>query len=164
MVPQRIRRSLNSARGYSMTELIVVVAIIAVIMSVSAPLLWTYYRSAALRAAAEQTVTMLNNARQFAIRMNTTVCVTVDATGMQYHQGTCGAAAYTGPGTDAAGYIKLDAGLTLSANNNVCFGYLGAAPSPLPAGCLGGATYTITRAQGGTMNVIVASTGRVRIQ
>jgi Tfp pilus assembly protein FimT len=46
-----------------MTELIVVVAIIAVIMSVSAPLLWTYYRSAALRAAAEQTVTMLDSSR-----------------------------------------------------------------------------------------------------
>ena len=146
-----------------MTELIVVVAIVAVIMAVSAPTLWRYYRSATLRAAAEQTVTMLNNARQLAIRLNTTVCVTVDATGMQYHQGTCGAAAYTGPGTDTAGYIKLDPGLTLGGPN-VCFGYLGAAPSPLPAGCLSNGTYTITRAQGGTINVIVASTGRVRIQ
>jgi len=155
---------MSSARGYSMAEMLVVVAIVAVIMGVSAPLLWTYYRSAALRAAAEQTVTMLNNARQLAIRMNTTVCVTVDATGMQYHQGTCAAAAYTGADTDAAGYIKLDPGLTLGTTANVCFGYLGAAPSPLPAGCLGGATFTITRAQGGTMNVIVASTGRVRIQ
>ena len=154
---------MNGTRGFSMTELLVVIAIFAITIGVAIPMLWTYYRSAALRGAAEDTVTMLNNARQLAIRLNATVCVTVDATGMQYHQGTCTAAAYTGTGTDAAGYVKLDPGLTL-AGPNICFGYLGAAPSPLPAGCLGNGTYTITRAQGGTMNVIVATTGRVRIQ
>jgi type IV fimbrial biogenesis protein FimT len=153
-------------RGYTMTELLVVVAIVAITIGVSIPTIWTYYRAAALRSAAEQTATMLNNARQLAIRLNTTVCVTVDATGMQYHVGTCAAAAYTGPGTDAAGYMRLDTGLTLSGTNNLCFSYLGALPNPLPAGCavsLNG-TITVTRAQGGTMNVIIANTGRVRIQ
>ena len=149
-----------------MTELLVVIAVIAIIAAVSIPTLWTYYRSAALRSAAERTVSLLNNARQLAIRLNTTVCVTVDATGIQYHQGTCGAAAYTGPGTDSAGYMKLDTGMTLSGTNNLCFSYLGSVPNPLPAGCnptLAG-TITVTRAQGGSMDVIIASTGRVRIQ
>jgi len=144
--------------------LLVVVAVVAITIGVSIPTLWTYYRSAALRGAAEQTVTMLNGGRQLAIRRNTTVCVTIDTTGMQYHVDSCTAAAYTGVETDASGYMKLDTGLTLSGTNNLCFGYLGSAPSPVPAGCNTNGTLTITRSQGGTQNVIVAATGRVRIQ
>lgn len=163
MVPERIRRSLAGARGYTMTELLVVVAVIAITIGVSIPTLWTFLRSSALRSAAEQTVTLLNGARQLAIRQNTTVCVTVDTTGMQYHVGTCGAAAYTGPGTDAAGYMRLDTGLTLSSTGSLCFSYLGAGIGT-PGPCASNGTLTITRAQGGSMNVIMATTGRIRIQ
>jgi Tfp pilus assembly protein FimT len=146
-----------------MTELLVVIAVMAITIGVAIPTLWTYYQSAALRGAAEQTVSMLNNARQLAIRLNTTVCVTTDATGMQYHVGTCGAAAFTGAGTDSTGYIRLDTGLSLGGTNNLCFGYLGAGAST-PAPCVSNGTLTVTRAQGGTQNVIMATTGRVRIQ
>jgi Tfp pilus assembly protein FimT len=146
-----------------MAELIVVIAIIAVTIGVSIPTLWTYYRAAALRGAAEQTVSLLNGARQLAIRMNTTVCVTTDTTGMQYHVGTCSAAAYTGAGTDSSGYMALDSGLTLSGTNNLCFSYLGAGATT-PAPCASNGTLTITRSQGGTMNVTMATTGRVKIQ
>lgn len=152
-----------NARGYTLTELLVVVAVIAITIGVSIPTLWSYYRSAALRSAAEQTVSLLNGARQIAIRQNTTVCVTIDTTGMQYHVGTCGAAAYTGPGTDAAGYMRLDTGLTLSGTNNLCFSYLGAGIAT-PGPCVSNGTLTITRAQGGTMSVTMATTGRIRIQ
>jgi type IV fimbrial biogenesis protein FimT len=163
VVPERIRRDIVNARGYTLTELLVVVAVIAITIGVSIPTLWSYYRSAALRSAGEQTVSMLNGARQLAIRQNTTVCVTVDTTGMQYHVGTCGAAAWTGPGTDAAGYMRLDTGLTLGGDTNLCFSYLGAGTTT-PGPCLSGGTLTVTRAQGGTMNVIMATTGRLRIQ
>lgn len=148
-----------------MTELLVVIAVIAIIAAVSIPTLWTYYRSAALRGAAERTVSLLNNARQLAIRLNTTVCVTVDTTGMQYHQGTCGAAAYTGPGTDSAGYMKLDTGLSFDPGSasNLCFSYLGAGIAA-PAPCTPSGTVTVTRSQGGSINIIMATTGRVRIQ
>ena len=149
-------------RGYTMTELLVVIAIIAITIGVSIPTLWTYYRSAALRGAGEQTVTFLNNARQLAIRLNTIVCVTTDATGVQYHVGTCGAAAYTGAGTDAAGYMRLDTGLTLSGASNL-FNYLGAGVST-PAPCTSAGTITITRSQGGSTTVVMATTGRVRMQ
>jgi len=150
-------------RGYTLTELLVVMAVMAITVGVTIPSLWTYYRSAALRGAAEQTVALLNNARQLAIRLNTTICVTVDSTGMQYHQGTCTAAAYTGTGTDASGYMRLDTGLTLSGTSNLCFGYLGAGVAT-PAPCVSAGTLTITRSQGGTMSVVMATTGRVRIQ
>jgi Tfp pilus assembly protein FimT len=146
-----------------MAELLVVMAVLGIIAGLSIPTLWTYYRSAALRGAAERTVSLLNNARQLAIRQNTTVCVTIDATGMQYHQGSCGAAAYTGAGTDSAGYMTLDSGLSLSGTNNLCFSYLGAG-AVTPAPCASSGTLTITRARGGTMSVVMATTGRVRIQ
>jgi prepilin-type N-terminal cleavage/methylation domain-containing protein len=165
VVPQRIRRSIGAAAGFTMAELLVVVAVIGVTVGVAIPSLWTYYRSAALRSGGEQTVAILNSARQMAIRLNSTFCVTYDATGLQYHKDTCASGGYAVSGTtDAAGYMYLPSGLSLSGTNNFCFGYLGAAPSPLPAGCNSNGTLTVTRAAGGSINVIVASTGRVRLQ
>jgi len=154
---------ITGRHGFTMAELLVVIAIIAVTIGVSIPTLWTYYRSAKLRGGAEQTVSLLNGARQLAIRLNTTVCVTVDTTGMQYHVGTCSAAAYTGAGTDSSGYMTLDSGLSLSGTNNLCFSYLGAGATT-PAPCASNGTLTITRAQGGTINVTMATTGRVKMQ
>jgi Tfp pilus assembly protein FimT len=146
-----------------MAELVVVVAVIGVTMGVAIPTLWTYYRASALRGAAEQTVVLLNNARQLAIRLNTTVCVTVDATGMQYHQGSCSGTLYTGAETDTAGYMTLPSDLSLSGTNNLCFNYLGAGAAT-PAPCVSNGTLTVTRSSGGTINVTIASTGRVRLQ
>ena len=92
------------------------------------------------------------------------MCVTVDTTGMQYHVGICTNPAYTGTGTDASGYMRLDTGMTLiGPGNNLCFSYLGAGVAT-PAPCTSQGTLTITRAQGGTMTVVMAPTGRVRIQ
>ena len=108
---------------------------------------------------------LLNTARQLAIRLNTTMCVTIDSTGMQYHKDTCGAAAYVVTGTDASGYLQLPSGLTLSGTSNICFGYLGGPPPPpIPVGCNMSGTITVTRSSGGSMNVIIASPGRVRLQ
>jgi Tfp pilus assembly protein FimT len=163
VVPERFRRFVGNAAGYSLAELVVVIAVLGVTMGVALPSLWTYYQSAALRGAAEQTVSMLTNARQLAIRVNNIVCVTFDANGMQYHVGTCTAAAYTGAETDASGYIALPSGMTLSGTNNLCFNYLGAGAAT-PSPCVANGTLTVTRAAGGTMSVTMATTGRVRFQ
>jgi Tfp pilus assembly protein FimT len=147
-----------------MTELIVVVAVIGIIMAVSVPTLWTYFRTAALRGGAEELVTVLNGGRQLALRMNQTVCITTTANTVQYHVGTCGAGAWAGPGTDSAGNITLSNSITVSGGNNLCFSYLGAGVAT-PAPCISNTTYTVTNPQGGaTMSVTVATTGRVRIQ
>jgi prepilin-type N-terminal cleavage/methylation domain-containing protein len=151
-------------RAFTLTELVVVVAVVAVIMAVSVPALWTYFRTAALRGGAEEAVTVLNSARQLAIRLNTTVCVTNNGTIAQFHVGSCGAAAWTGPGTDAGGNIGLTNSLLLSGTNNLCFNYLGAGTAT-PAPCVNNGTLTVTNPVGGaTMNVVMATTGRIRIQ
>jgi len=71
MVPQWLRRSVAAPRGFTMAEMVVVIAILAILAAVSVPSLWAYVRTAALRAGAEELVAVLNGARQLAIRLNT---------------------------------------------------------------------------------------------
>jgi prepilin-type N-terminal cleavage/methylation domain-containing protein len=164
MVPERVRRIVVAGRGFTVTELVVVVAILATITAFSVPSLWTYIRTATLRAGAEEMVTVLNGARQLAIRTNTTVCVTNDGTRAQYHVATCGGVAWTGIGTDADGNIRLANDLRVSGSNHLCFNHLGAG-SATPSPCSANGTLTVTNPSGGrTVSVIMATTGRVRIQ
>jgi Tfp pilus assembly protein FimT len=147
-----------------MIELTVVVAVLGIIAALSIPTLWTYLRTATLRAGAEEAVTVLNGARHLAIRMNTTVCVSNDGARAQYRVGGCGAAAWTGVGTDATGHIRLANRLQLSGTNHLCFNYLGAGTTT-PAPCAANGTLTITSpAAAATLNVVMATTGRLRIQ
>ena len=151
-------------RGFTLTELVVVVAVIGVITAGSVPAIWTYLRSAALRGGAEEAVTLLNSARQLAIRLNTTVCVTNSGTVARLHIGGCAVTAWTGPGTDATGAIALTNNLRLNGTNNLCFNYLGAG-SATPAPCVPNGTLTVTDPAGGsTLDVVMATTGRIRIQ
>ena len=147
-----------------MTELIVVIAVIGIIMAVSVPTLWTYFRTATLRGAAEELVTVLNGARQLAIRANSTVCVTNDGTRVQYHLSTCGATTWKGPGTDSSGNITLSNSVRAGGSSNVCYSYLGATTAT-PAPCVKRRHLNVTNPAGGsTMSVTVATTGRAKIQ
>lgn len=164
MVRERFRRVLVGVGGFTLAELVVVVAVVAVLTAVSVPALWTYFRPATLRAGAEEAVTVLNHARQLAIRLNTTVCITNDSSTVRLHVGACSAAAWAGPSTDASGNIRLTNGLMLGGTNNLCFNYLGAG-SASPAPCVANGTLVVTNPAGGsTMRVVMATTGRIRIQ
>jgi prepilin-type N-terminal cleavage/methylation domain-containing protein len=164
MVPQRFRRIVVEQRGFTIAELTVVVAILGIVAATGVPSLWTYLRTATLRAGAEEMAAVLNGARHLAIRMNTTVCVTNDGSRVQYHVGTCGGAAWTGVGTDAEGHIQLANQLGVSGAPNLCFNYLGAG-SATPAPCAANGTLTVTIPSGeATVQVVMATTGRVRIQ
>jgi Tfp pilus assembly protein FimT len=146
-----------------MTELMVVLGILAVLSALSIPTLTAHLRTATLRAGAEETVAVLNAARQLAIRMSTTVCVRNDGTRAQYHVGNCGAARWTGLGTDAGGNIQLANGLRIGGSNNLCFNDLGAGTASPPP-CVPNGTLTVTNpAAGASLNVIMATTGRLRI-
>ena len=151
----RARRWLTEA-GFSLTELLVVVGVIGIIMAASAPFFLSYLRTSALRTGAEEMVTVLNRARQLAIRDNSNMCVTNDGTRVQYHIATCGGTVWTGPGTDVVGFIRLGNNITVASGQNVVFTYIGTATV---AG-----TYTVTNPQDSrTMSVIVAPSGRVSI-
>ena len=73
-----------------------------------------------------------------------------------YPNATCSGPPWTGPITDPAGNVNLQAGFTLSASANPVFDCLGRA---LPA-----TTYTVTNSTtGSTVTVSVATSGRVSI-
>ena len=164
MVSERLPHIIGGSRGFTMVELTVVLAIVGIISTISIPMLSTYLRTATLRAGAEEAVAVLNAARQLAIRMSTTVCVRNDGTRLRYHVGSCGAAPWSGSGTDAVGDIQLANELRVGGTNNLCFNDLGAGTAT-PAPCAPNGTLTVTNPAGGaTLNVIMATTGRLRIQ
>jgi len=149
-----------NARGFALPEVLVVVTIVGVLATLVAPTLVRYARTAALQAAARELATSINLGRQLAISRNTTVCVEVASpTNIRLRTGGCGGAAWTGPGTDGTGAIKIaDSGaLRLSAAAPVVFTSHGAAT---PAG-----SYTLTHAaDNATRTVVVAATGRVSVR
>jgi type II secretion system protein H len=138
-------------------ELLVVMAIIGLMAAATTPWLVTYWRSATLRAAAEELAAGLNRGRQLAISQSQRVCVEVAGNRYRFRLPSCGGAPWTGPGTDLTGFFSMANNVGLTTNANPVFDYLGAA-NP-------GATLTVTNPQGGaTRNVVVSVSGRVQIQ
>jgi len=81
LVHERIRRL--GVRGVGLAELIVVVAILGLLAAIGVPYLVSYWQASTLTAGAQELQTILNGARQLAIRNNTSVCVKRNTTSMQ---------------------------------------------------------------------------------
>jgi type II secretion system protein H len=143
-------------RGYTLIELIAVVGIIGVVTATSVPWMISYWRSAALRAGAEELAAGLNNGRQLAISQAQPICVEVLNNQFRYRLVNCAGAVWAATGAGANGFFRLANNMGVTANGNLIFDYLGAAT---PA-----ATLTVTNPQGGaTLSVVVSPAGRVRI-
>ena len=145
------------APGFTLAELVMVIAVIGILAVMAVPSFLTYLRAAGLKSGVQQVVTLLNQARELAIKENSNVCVTLPSvTQISYRLGSCAGAAWVGAGTDAAGNINLPPGITVTASANPIFNYVGSA---LPA-----ATYTLTYTQtGATLTASVAASGRITI-
>jgi prepilin-type N-terminal cleavage/methylation domain-containing protein len=144
-------------RGFTLAELIVLIAIIAILAVMAVPAFLSYYHAAGLKAGAQQVVTLINQAREIAIKENGNVCVTLPSvTQMSYRLGTCTGSAWVGAGTNATGGINLPTGITATASANPIFTYLGSLD---PASV---AVYTLTNTQtNATLTVSVAASGRI---
>ncbi len=150
------RTHARSQTGYTLAELLVVVALIGIVAVLATPTFLNYWKSSTLHAGAQELASAINLGRQLAISRNTTVCVQVSGTSLVMRTGGCGGTIWTGPVTDAAGAIQLANGLQVSAGGNVVFTNLGAAST---AG-----SFTVTNPVGaGTRTVTVAASGRVSI-
>jgi prepilin-type N-terminal cleavage/methylation domain-containing protein len=148
-----------NARGFTLAELMAVVAVAGLLAGLVAPTLLSYARTSALQAVARELATAISLGRQLAITHNTTVCVEASGASIRLRRGGCGGAVWTGPGTDAGGAIRMSepGSFLISATAHVVFSDLGAAS---PAG-----TYTVTnRVSGATRAVVVAATGRISIR
>lgn len=148
----------TSRAGFGLTEFVVVIAITGVLVSVTVPMVLSYYRNAQNTTGAQHIRTLLNQARQIAIDQRTFVCVQVSAPSqISFYLNTgCTGIPWLGSITDAAGNITLQPGFTVSASASPVFDYLGRS---LPE-----AIYTVTNTtSGSTLTVSVSTSGRVTI-
>lgn len=159
MVLRRTRNVTSHESAFSTMELLVVIAMIGVIAALATPLFMSYWRTSSTTAGAAELAAAINRARQLAISGNRNYCAEVSGTKVRYRENanaTCTAGAiWTGPGTDNSGLIRLENSIAVSGGP-VVFTSLGAAT-------LAG-TFTVTNPNGGTRAVIVAASGRVRVQ
>jgi prepilin-type N-terminal cleavage/methylation domain-containing protein len=144
--------------GYSLVELIIVVALISIVSSLAVPTFLSYYQTAKVRAAAQTVSAILNQGRQLAIRNNlTTVATCITTTTITFTQTTCGGATIPVVGLTGAGNsIRLPEGINLITTGTATFTNLGAATP--------GAIYTVTDpVSTRTLTVSVAASGRITI-
>lgn len=146
---------LVSQPGFTVTELVVFVAIVGLLFVMTVPFFVRYYQAAAARADVQTVISLFNQARELAIKQNDKVCVTMpDGSHMLLRMSNCAGTAWVGAGTDGVGNITLPPGFTITPLNNVTFDYLGATD--------GAQTYTMNNSTtGGTMTISIALTGRV---
>jgi Tfp pilus assembly protein FimT len=148
-------RLYRNQSGFSLGELLVIVAVIGIVSILATPAFISYSQAARLKAGAQELATIINHARQVAITRNTTSCVLQATNKVRVAVGTCAGTIWTGAGTDGNGWFTLTEDVRVSAATaNVVFTHLGTAST---AGI-----YTVLNpATNRTMRVTVALSGRI---
>ena len=141
-------------RGYSLTELIVVIAIFGVVSLATIPNLLSFQRAATTRAGAQELANIVTRARWLAISQRTMVCLVTTSYRVQVKTGGCAGTNWTGAGTDSSGTIGLQNGMRVTTNPQVVF-------SPLGTATTTGSFTVQNTADSSTMTVTVAASGRV---
>ncbi len=154
MVSERIRHL--DQRGWSLAELLVVIAVIAILAAITIPFFVTYLQSSTVRAGAQEMRTGLNQAKQLAITLRQNVCVQPAGTGYQFRN-ACPAGALLPAanitGADSTGTFRLQNNVTVTSVAPATF-------TPLGSATLAG-TYTVTGPSGNFLTVTVSVAGRI---
>src|SRR5947209_15712256 len=118
MVRLRVADVRGREAGFSLSELIVVIAMIGVLAALGMPQFMSYWRTSATAAAASELATVVSRARQLAIAGNQNYCAEVSGTSVRYRQGsnpTCTAGnIWTGTGTDNNGLVSISNNMSVS--------------------------------------------------
>ena len=177
-----IKARLKRSAGFTLIELMITVAIAAILMMVAAPNISAYRRNAELTSAANTFMASLNTARSEAMKRGRNAMVVPINNGANWNAGwvvfvDIDRSQDYNESTDSvvASQAALQAGITITGVNSASGGtpyvmFDASGYSRLKAGGFGALTLSIARLEGTaaeqldqTRRIIIASTGRVRM-
>lgn len=148
------RRGAATGDGFTLVELVVAVAVIAIMAAVALPLILSASRSLTMSRGAREMQAALLQARALAITSRQNICFQPVTGGYAYLQATCAGTPWTGPNTDAAGTFRPADNVALS----------GGAAIFTPFGTASQTTVvTVSVVGGNSTTVTVQPSGRVTI-
>jgi prepilin-type N-terminal cleavage/methylation domain-containing protein len=159
----RARRHGAGADGFSLVELLAVIALLVIVAAIGAPFYLSYQRAQETNGAARELVTALNQTRQLAITRSNSFSIEAQTNPnnrFRLCSGTAtpcpGGSVWTGGGTDASGWRVLDNGTRITQNPRITFNSLGAATAT--------GTLRVQNASAtGCLDVVVSPSGRIQI-
>jgi len=150
--------------GFSVAELVVLIAVIGVLSAIGFPLYLSYARAQETDSAARVIVVALNQARQLAVTRGVSFSAesqTNPNNRMRFCSGLVvpcpGGNVFTGPETDGNGWRRLENGSRITLGPTITFSSLGAATA---AGVLRVQNSSAT----GSLDVCVSPSGRIKVQ
>lgn len=156
-------RSNAAAGGFTLVELLVVIALLVIIAAIGAPFYVSYQQAQETNGAARELITALNQARQLAITRSVSFSLESQANPqnrLRLCSGTTtpcpGGSVWIGPGTDAAGWTVLDNGSRITQNPRITFSSLGAATAT-------GTLRVQNSSATGCLDVVVSPSGRIQL-
>jgi Tfp pilus assembly protein FimT len=160
-----LRRSFRpSSAGFTVVELVVLVAVISILSAIGFPLYLSYSRAQETDSAARVIVVSLNQARQLAVTRGVSFSIETQTNPnnrMRFCSGTtvpCPTAqVYTGAETDTSGWRTLENGSRITAGPAITFSSLGAATAA-------GVLQVQNSSASGSLDVCVSPSGRIKVQ
>ena len=149
------RARLGDERGHSMTELLVTMAVIAIISITATISIFSALPALRARWAARDIQDGLNRGRMLALSTRQNMCVEVLATSYRFRRGTCAGVIWADALTDANGVMSVSGNPSLSSTASPLFTPFGNATQT------GIVTVAVTGSSAQT--VTVTASGRVTI-
>ncbi len=153
-----------TSAGFTVVELVVLVAVISVLSAIGFPLYLSYSRAQETDGAARTIVVSMNQARQLAVMRGVSFSVETQTNPnnrMRFCSGVTvpcpGGQVYTGPETDGAGWRRLENATRITVAPAITFNSLGAAAAS-------GALRVQNSSATGSLDVCVSPSGRIKIQ
>ena len=146
----------STQRGFSLSELLVAMAIIAIMALATIPFLLTYLPSATLTWTTREMQSAITRAKMLAVTTRQSICFNIVPGGYQFLIVNCSGTAWKGPGTDSGGTFRVRDNVTVTnAGTSPIFTQFGTASQT--------GTITVTTPGGPSRTVTVSATGRVTI-
>lgn len=144
------------ANGFTFVELILTIAVLAIMATLAAPFILTASRSLTMSRGAREIQAALLQARAVAIVSRQNICFQPVAGGYAYRKVTCAGTPWTGPNTNATGVFR--------PADNVTLGNAGGPATFTPFGTASATTViTVSVTGGSSTTVTVQPSGRVTI-